>query len=460
MTFAGLNGNDGGLYNTPKNVFMPRAGFAYQLTSKTVVRAGAGMFAGFLGERRGDVLQNGFSQTTNMVQTEDNGLHWLTSLDNPFPNGISEPQGNSQGYQTYLGQGFTFFNQNPKVPLTTRWEFGLQQEFRGFVLDASYVGSKSNHIELTRNINALPRQFWSTSALRDDANNTYLGASIKNPLYKLVPGSTQGIYTGTNTSRQTLLSPFPAFGSSAINTTENTGYSWYHSAQISLQKRFSRGYTLQGSYTFSKWQQAVNLLNPVDLAPVREISDADAPHRINISGVWELPFGKGRALLADANPVVTRVVGGWQLSGIWSLQSGFPLAWNNAIYYGDPSNILLPFDQRTPDHWFNIAGFETASSRGLLTNQIRTWPLRFATLRRQRQNNVDLALIKDTRITEGKSIQFRAEALNAFNHAYFPSPNMTVTTGQSLTHSGFGQISASNQDNYPRRLQLTLKYVF
>ena len=460
MTFAGVGGNDSGLYNTPKNVFMPRVGLAYQLTDKTVIRTGFGMFAGFLGERRGDVIQNGFSQTTNMVLTQDSGLTWLTTLANPFPNGVTEPKGSSEGYQTYLGQSFSFFNQNPRIPMTMRWEFGLQQQLRGFVIEANYIGNKTNHIEVTRNINALPAQYWSTSPLRDDVNNNYLSASIKNPLYGLLPGNTQSIYTGQNTSRQTLLSPYPEFGSNAINTTENTGYSWYHSLQFSVQKRFSKGYTVQGSYTFAKWMQAVNLLNAVDPRPVEEISDADAPHRINISAIWELPFGKGKALLGNTNRFADRVVGGWQLSGIWNLQSGFPLAWNNAIYYGDPSNILRPMGQRSPDAWFNIASFETASAKQLLSNQIRTWPLRFATIRRQRMNNMDLALIKQTRITEGHSIEFRAEALNAFNHPYFPSPNMTVTTAQSANHAGFGQISASNLDNYPRRLQLTLKYVF
>jgi Carboxypeptidase regulatory-like domain len=460
MTFAGVGGNGSGLYNTPKNVFMPRVGLAYQLFPKTVIRTGFGMFAGFLGERRGDVIQNGFSQTTNMVLTQDSGLTWLTTLANPFQNGISEPRGAADGYQTYLGQSFSYFNQNPKIPLTMRWELGVQQEVRGFVVDASYIGSKSNHIELTRNINPLPAQYWSTSPLRDDANNNYLSASIKNPMYGLLPGNTQSIYTGQNTSRQTLLSPYPDFGSNAINTTENTGYSWFHSMQLSVQKRFAKGYTVQGSYTFSKWMQAVNLLNSVDLAPVREISDADAPHRFNISAIWELPFGKGRQFLGSAGRPLNALVGGWQLSGIWNLQSGFPLAWNNAIYYGDPANILLPVAQRSLEAWFNIAGFETASARQLLSNQIRTWPFRFATIRRQRMNNTDLALIKQTRISERHAIEFRAEALNAYNHPYFPSPNMTITTAQSVKDAGFGQISASNQDNYPRRLQLTLKYVF
>src|SRR5260370_18524163 len=177
-----------------------------------------------------------------------------------------------------------------------------------------------------------------------------LTASIPNPLYNLVPGNSQGIYTGTTTSRQTLLSPYPAFGSNAINTTESIGYSWYHSAQFTASKRFSKGYTIIGTYTFSKWQQAVNLLNASDPPPLREISNSNAPHRINISSVWSLPFGKGRALLHDSGGFVNRIVGGWEVSGIWSIQSGFALPWGNMIYYGDPPNIQLPLDHPTPHH--------------------------------------------------------------------------------------------------------------
>ncbi len=462
MTFAGLNGNSGSLYNTPKNVFMPRVGLAYRLGAKTVVRTGFGLFAGFLGERRGDVLQNGFTQNTNMVLTNNNGLpgSFLTTLANPFPNGVSEPRGATDGYKTYLGQGFSFFNQNPKVPTTMRWELSLQREAKGFVFEANYIGSKTSHVEVARNINALPLQYWSTLGTRDDTWNNYLSASIANPMYGLLPGNTQGTYTSTTISRQALLSPYAAFGTNAINGSENIGYGWYHGFSTSGQKRFSKGFTLQGSYTFSKWQQAINLLNPVDPRPVREISDADAPHRFNVNGVWELPFGNGKALLSSSNALVSRLVGGWQLSGIWSLQSGFALPWGNVIYYGDPKNIQLPLDQRSPEQWFNVAGFETASNKQLLANQLRTWPFRFSSLRGPRQNNIDFALIKDTRIRENMRVQFRAEALNAMNHPYFPNPNMTVTTAQSVKDTGFGQISASTQSNYPRRIQISLRLIF
>lgn len=209
-----------------------------------------------------------------------------------------------------------------------------------------------------------------------------------------------------------------------------------------------------------KWMQAVNLLNAADLAPVREISDADAPHRINVSSVWALPFGKGRAFLPNANRFLSRLVGGWEVSGIYSIQGGFALPWGNVIYNGNPADIKLPADQRTPEHWFNVANFETASPKQLLGNQVRTWPLRIPTMRGPRQNNIDVALIKQTRISEGKNIEFRAEALNAANHPFFPNPNMTVTAAQSVKDTGFGQISASTLSNYARRLQLSLRFIF
>jgi len=116
--------------------------------------------------------------------------------------------------------------------------------------------------------------------------------------------------------------------------------------------------------------------------------------------------------------------------------------------------------ERTTNNWFNISGFETTSSKQLLSNQLRWWPFRFSQLRRQRQNNVDLALIKQTLIKEGMNVEFRAEALNAFNHPYFPSPIMTITTAQSAANTGFGQINASTQDNYARRIQLSIRFLF
>jgi hypothetical protein len=477
MTFPKVNGNGDALYNTPKNVFMPRLGIAYQIDDKTVLRSGFGMFAGFLGERRGDVFQNGFTQNTSQTVSADNGFTFATTLANPFPGGVQDPVGAAAGPQTYLGQTFTFFNQNPKIPITNRWQVSLQRQFKQFLAEMNYIGNKTNHIEINRNINTLPGQYLSHMVTRDNDFNKYITQTFANPMLGLVPGNSQGTYTGTTTTRLNMLSPYPAFGgSNAIISTENTGYSWYHSFQFTASKRFSKGYTVQGSYTYQKWQQAVNLLNASDPAPVREISDLDAPHRINISSVWALPFGKGRAMLHSTNGIVERLVGGWEISGIWSLQSGFPLGFNinssasvnnpGVIYYGDPKNIVLPLNQRSPEHWFNVNGFETATGNQPVNTQLRTFPFRFGTLRGPRQNNVDIAVIKQTRIGEGKNLEFRAEALNAANHPFFPNPNMTVTASPSLKDPvynadvGFGQINASTMNNYARRLQMSLRFLF
>jgi hypothetical protein len=456
LTFAGVGGNPTGLYNTPKNGFLPRIGLAYQIDDHTVLRSGFGMFQGFLGERRGDVIQSGWSQATNMVPSADNGLSFLATLSNPFPNGIQEPVGNAGGAQTFLGQNISFFNQNPMVPRVFRWELGLQRELKGgFVLGLDYVGNKTYHIEISRNLNALPSQFLSTSPFRDNTTNNYLTATVPNPFVGLVANNSTGVFTSANVSRQSLMIPYPEFGS--VTSTTYEGYSWYHSLQFSLEKRFSKGFTVNGNYTYSKFMQAINLLNASDAQPVREISDQDTPHRFTMSGIYELPFGKGKRFLNGSNAVASRILGGWQISGLTSYQIGFPIAWGNYISL-DPSQIVLPADQRTTSHYFNTKAFDTVSANQLASN-LRTFPLRFPQIRQPNMSNFDLALIKNTRITEGKLIQFRAEALNAINHPILSSANTNniITNPTSAT---FGQIVGSTQAGYPRRIQLTLKFIF
>jgi hypothetical protein len=226
---------------------------------------------------------------------------------------------------------------------------------------------------------------------------------------------------------------------------------------VSLEKRFSKGFTVNGNYTFSKFMQAINLLNASDIQPVREISDQDTPHRFTMSGIYELPFGKGKPFLDVANRLASRIVGGWQVSGLVSYQIGFPIAWGNYISL-DPSQIVLPADQRTTAHYFNTKAFDTVSANQLVNN-LRTFPFRFGQIRQPNMSNVDIALIKNTRIAEGKQLQFRAEALNAFNHPILSSNNTNniITNPTSAT---FGQIVGSTQAGYPRRIQLTVKYIF
>ena len=453
LTFAGINGQPRGLYETPKGNFMPRVGLAYKLTDKTVLRAGYGIFYGFLGQRRGDVVQSGFSLQTPFVTSLDNGLSFISTLSNPWPNGIQEPVGAALGPQTFLGQSITFFNPEPLSPYMQRWQLSIQRELgAGFVLDVGYVGNRGTHVEFTRNLNALPNKYLSKLPTRDQTVIDYLSRNLPNPLAGLMPTTAAAVFRATNIARSRLLVPFPHFD--AVNTTENGGYSWYHSMQLGVEKRFSRGYTIGMNYTFSKFMEAIELLNAGDPRPTEVISAVDRPHRLTVSAIYEMPFGRGRTLLSDSNAVVSRIVGGWQVAGVFAFQSGAPIGFGNIIFTGNVADIQLPGDQQTVARWFNTdAGFNKVAAQQLASN-VRTFPLRFGSVRADQINNYDLSIIKNTEIWEGKNLQFRAEFLNAFNHPLFPGPNTNPTQVQ------FGTVQASTQDNYPRRIQLTVKFLF
>ncbi len=453
LTFAGVNGLDRTLYNTPKVNLMPRVGISYRIANKTVVRAGYGMFFGFLGQRRGDVVQSGFSRNTNYVPTQDNGLTFLSTLSNPFPNGILEPLGSAQGSQTFVGQSITFFNEEPLAPYMQRWQAGVQREIgRGYVLDVTYVGNRGTHIEIGQNLNVTPQQYLSTSPFRDNTKISYLTANLPNPYVGLMPTGASGTFTGAFLSRERLMRPYPQYD--AINQSRFDGYSWYHSLQIGLEKRFSQGYTIAGAYTLSKFMQATETYQADDLRPTEVISDADRPHRLSISGIYELPFGKGRRFLNSANAIVEGIAGGWQLGGVYAYQSGAPINFGNIIFTGNINNIKLPSDQQTVQRWFNTeAGFERNASLQLASN-VRTFPLRFGFIRADNIHNYDLSIIKNTRIKERLNVQFKGEFLNAMNHPLFPAPNTTPSV------VAFGQAIAATQANYPRRVQLNIKFLF
>jgi len=463
LLFAGKD-TGSGLYETPKNSFLPRVGVAYQMGQKTVIRGGFGIFAGFLGERRGDVIQPGYTRTTTGVLNQlASGAPIPYSLSTPFTNTtVLEPVGNTLGKQTNLGQAISFFNQNPKVSKQARFQIGFQRELPGgWVAEAEFVGNRGYDIEIVRNINALPSKYLNADNSRTAAmnsNNTFLTTNVPNPFLGLFPN------TNAQVQIQQLLRPFPQFGD--VLTTNNDGKSWYYAGQFSLQKRFSEGYTVQMSYTKSKWTQATEYLNQADQFPTKMISDQDSPHRLAASAMYSLPFGKGERFASSANWVTNAIIGGWQLGGTVTLQSGFPVAFGaynatTAVTSGDifynGGALSIPADQRTTARWFNTGAFTTVlnnnSTNATPVFHLRSLPYRFKDVRRDYIKNVDLTLKKDIAIRESMKIQLRAEFLNAFNEPYFLAP----ATGPTATN--FGQIP-SPQDNYARRAQLGLKFIF
>ncbi len=460
LLFAGKDTGNG-LYETPKDSFLPRFGATFKLNEKTVLRGGIGLFAGFLGERRGDVIQPGYTQTTTRASTTlASGAPIPLSLAT-FPTAISiiEPVGNARGKQTGLGTAISFFNQNPKVSKQLRYQFGVQRDLgMGWVAEAVYVGNYGFDIEIARNINALPNQFLNTENSRSAAqvaNSTLLGQAVANPFQGIEDFRGSGFFN-TTIARSQLLRPYVNFGD--ITTSVNDGKSWYHSAQFNLNKRFSKGYTIGAAYTWSKWLQATEYLNAGDATPTKMISDQDTPHRLSLSGIYELPFGKNKTFLSGANGVVDRLVNGWQIQSVFQYQVGFPIAFGTDLFYlgGD---IAIPKSERTTARWFNTAAFVNIRDGGTTTtiapvSHLRTLPTRFSDVRRDNINDVSLSFIKNTPINERMRLQFRLEFANAFNEVYFPAPATNPTAAT------FGTINVSNQDNYARRTQIGIKFLF
>jgi hypothetical protein len=242
---------------------------------------------------------------------------------------------------------------------------------------------------------------------------------------------------------------YPHF--TGLTTTTNEGYSRYHALQTRVDKRFSHGYTIQGTYTWAKTMEASSFLNEMDTDPYYQIADYDIPHRISISGIYELPFGKGRTFWGQAPYAANLLVGGWQVQAIWSWQTGTPLGWGNIIYYGNIKDIPKSGGTQTVEQWFNTANFERTKSKELSYN-LRTWPNRFSGPRAPGMNNWDMSILKNTQITERLNLQLRAETLNTLNHPMFNAPNTDPY------NTAFGTIVSSR--GYARRVQLGVKAIW
>jgi hypothetical protein len=448
LTFPGVSGQPRTLYNRDTNNLMPRIGVAYAIGAKTVLRAGWGLFYGPLGNQRRDVNQLGFSQSTSLIPSLDNGLTFRAPLSNPFPDGILEPPGASEGLLTFAGRSIDYFDENPRAPLQQRWQIGIQRELpQRVLLEASYVGNRGSSLETTRDFRPLPLDYLSQSPLRDQPVIDRMTTNVANPFFGLLPGT--GL-AGQSVSRAYLVSGPEYMHFTGMTSTDYAGYSWYHSLQVKTERRFATGWTLNAAYTWSKAMQAVSRLNGY-LSPLEYvISDQDRAHRIVVSGIWELPLGRGKRWLNTSN-LADKFLGGWQVQGLYTGQGGPPLGWGNVLFIGDIHTITLPPGERTVERWFNTDGFDRNSARQLSYNY-RTFPSRLSDVRADGTNLWDLSVMKNTRFRERYNVQFRAEFLNAFNHPNFAPPN------SSPTSSAFGQVTA--QRGFPRRIQMTTKFLF
>jgi len=447
LTFAGVNGQSRQLWDSSHLNFAPRLGLAWQVRPNTTVRAGYGIFYVPTGADYTAATQTGFTSTTSLNPTLNNGLNFIASIENPFPSGLIQPVGAANGLGTYLGQSVSFFPDTLKSPYMQRWSADVQHQLPlGIFLDASYVGNRGTHLAATRQFDTLPASDLSTLPVRDTATINNLTTQVANPFYPLLPGTN---LSSTTVAKSQLLLPYPEF--SGVSSTQPVGYSYYHALQLLAQRRFANGFTAQFNWVWSKFMEATSFLNASDPVPSKVISDLDRTQILHGSGIYELPFGHSKPLLSGAHGVVRQLVEGWQVEAMWQFNTGAPLGFGNALLVAPLQDVALPSNQRTIAKWFNTAAFNTASGSQLADN-IVTMSVRFSGVRAPGVDNWNFSAVKNFSLTERFKLQFRTEFLDAFNHTDLSPPNTSPTA------AAFGSITGAA--NQPRFIFFTLKLTF
>lgn len=461
--FPGVGGTNRRQFAPQWGNFGPRFGLAYNAGHNTVVHAGYGIYYGASYFTAGETIgQEGFAATTT-YSGSPNGLTPSVFLSNPFPTGINRPVGSAQGLLTGIGSNFNTprINSN-KVPYTEAWNFDIQHQF-GFntLVSASYVGSRGVHLNKSGEGDWHANQL-SASAL---ALGAQLQQSVTNPFFGII---TTGPESAATIPRSFLAAPFPQF--TGVNYDFlNGGYQNYDSFQLKVAKDLSHGLSFLLSYTGGKQLDDYsgienvgnitggiqNIYNP---AAEYAVSSNDISRILVISGVYDLPFGRGRMFGAHWDRAADLALGGWQVNGITTQQTGFPLSPSTQDTSQSGGQTLRPnvtgADPATHgsmktriNHYVNAAAFSKPAPF-TFGNAPRT----LSNVRAPGTQNIDLSFFKNFHATERINVQFRAEAFNLLNQVVFGNPNMTLTSGQ------FGVISS--QANTPREIQFALKILF
>jgi len=422
---AGQNGASRALYNPDKNNFGPRLGIAFRPegNGSAVIRGGYGIFYDLA------VLGNDLFFVRNgppfqKPETFDAAVSGDLTLSDPFR--LARPP---------VTQVFDVPSIDPhfRDAYIQHWNFGYQRQLPSKILiEASYVGNKGTKLVKTVDINqAFPV-----------ANQVQPAVQPRRPL--------------------------PAFG--AIPLLESSGNSIYHALLARVERRFSGGLSFLASYTYGHaiddstgrnvTQDARNLQTD------RGNSDFDARHRLAISYVYELPFGRGKNFGKNWNPTLNAVLGGWELSGIGTFQSGQPIfvqlspSSQNSntgstrdrpdIAFILDKNLFVPNvnpviqNQTDKTVYLDPAAF-TIPAKGGFGNAPRNY------FNGPGTKNWDLMVGKNFR-REKLDVQFRAEFFNAFNHPSLNQPNRFVDT------KAFGTITSTLLQN--RQIQFGLKVTY
>jgi hypothetical protein len=465
MEYAGVDYGATPLQNIHTN-FGPRVGFALDAAGngKTIVRGGYSIYYPqvFYRDYYGNTA--GFANTTTSYNPPGGNANLPAfQFKDGLPTPAVEPLGSKLGPSFLLGQGVNWDQGDGKVPMSQQWTVSLQRVLPGrWMVDAAYTANKANNLAASGyDYNQLDPQYNSLGlALQDQVPNPYAG---------LVPGS----LGGPTISRSQSLKPYPYYTAVTVRLP-HLGSSIYHALLFTAERRLSNGVAVLASYTFGKLISDSAIV-PSNFGAVevgsdngyqngkynrraeRSVDPTDVSQRLVLSGIVELPFGKGKRW-SFHNPLVSRLTGGWQLNLISTIQSGLPLAVrgasNNLANRPNSTGVSAKLSNRTPEHWFDTAQFVnppnfTYGNVGRVLPDVRGPGI----------VDFDLSAIKDTSISERLKLQFRAEAFNFVNHTNLGNPNVSFSAGANgLNNSStFGVITSARD---PRIMQFGMKLIF
>lgn len=455
-------------YDTNYGNVAPRVGFSYQIRPNLVFRGGYGIFYPVL-DPLNNASTDGFSSNSAVVDSLNNDINPNPAVTtaNPWPNGFVPITGNSLGELQDVGYGVgSNFNH-----ITSSY---VEQYMAGFQyalglndsIDVSYVGNRGIHMLFSSlNPSQLNPSYLSmgASALDQLVANPFFG-------YITLGASSCGLDQATVVQSQ-LLQPFRQYCGVSDNVV-GAGFSNYNAFEANYNHRFRKGLSVLVSYTFSKFldntEGAGNWAyigssgpaNNYNLAAEKSVDAGNTPNSLVASYVYELPVGTGRAVGTNFNHATNAVLAGWEVSGVSSFKSGFPIGVNgNDInsYGGNPRPDVIG-DLHTPHpnvhEWFNTGAFTYANF-----GTFGTAPRFFSNLSAPGYQDWDLALMKNWAFNESRRLQFRAEMYNAFNHPQFYAPqegyNGCDPNSSVSCSSNFGQITSA----FPsRQVQLSGKF--
>lgn len=440
------------LVNWDPNNFGPRVGFAYALNPRTVVRAGYGIV--FVPTEAGE------TNADNSNSLGFQALNTFTSTTTVFPafrfrDGIPpflQPTGSAGGPAAFRGQNMRYQDRNAPAPYLQQWNFTIQRQLPGrVVVTTAYTGNRGIKLfGMNYDLNQLDPAYYSLGL--------HLQESVPNPFFGQIRS---GSLAGATISRQQSLVPYPDY--LQVGTWANHGSaSTYHGFQLTVERRFSGGFSTLIAYTNSKlindsYQPIATGSNTLDDVRAgrfnrrlnRGIDQNDISQRFVGSAIYQLPFFKRK-----------RIVGGWQVNGIATMQTGSPLMVRGASNFtGIPypnliANPTLPASERSVARWFDTGAFLNPAPY-TIGNAPRTLP----DTRGPGMINLNASLFKTFRLTERARLDFRAESFNVFNHVNLNDPGVTFTpnTQGVNNNAAFGRITTAMD---PRRCQMGLRLVF